>query len=257
MTSLRSTVLLVVFAVAACSGRAAENKSTGAAAAPAPAVAHVQTVAMQPSQGAQSVSGEVVETMDAANYTYVRVKTGSGDIWAATSQFPVKVGDRVTVPLESPMQNFHSQSLNRDFPIIYFASHIAREGEASMPADQNPHGGLAGGAGSATVTEAITPPAGGMTIAQLWADREKLGGRTVTVRGKVVKYNAGIMDRNWIHIQDGSGKASDKTNDLTITTKDATNLGDVITVNGTVTLNKDFGAGYSYVVMLENVAIQK
>lgn len=69
-------------------------------------------------------SGTVVETMDAANYTYVRVKTSSGDIWAATGKFKVAVGDKVSVSLEMPMENFHSNALKRDFPRIYFASRI-------------------------------------------------------------------------------------------------------------------------------------
>jgi hypothetical protein len=66
----------------------------------------------------RTVTGPVRETMDAASYTYVRVGTDKGDVWAAGPQFAVKVGDRVVVPLEMPMQNFHSQSLKRDFPVI-------------------------------------------------------------------------------------------------------------------------------------------
>lgn len=263
MTLSRTAALFaIVTSVAACSGRAADKPNTDSraeatpppAAALTPAVAHGASPAAQAAQ-VQAVTGAVVETMNASNYTYVRVKTDSGEVWAATSQFPVKVGDRVTVPLESPMENFHSQSLNRDFPLIYFASAIMREGETPAAPAGNPHGSAP--AAAPTVTEPIAPPPGAMTIAQLWADRAKLAGKKVTVRGKVVKYNAGILDRNWIHIQDGSGKPADKTNDLTLTTNDTTALGEVITVTGTVTLNKDFGAGYAYVVMLESAAIQK
>src|SRR5579884_3138461 len=169
---LKSAVAALALAAAACSGHAADQSKTATtadrAAAPTPAVAHASPAAMPPAQGAETVTGEVVETMDASTYTYVRVKTSSGDIWAATSQFPVKVGDRVTVPLESPMQNFHSQSLNRDFPLIYFASSIAKEGQPPAPG-ANPHGAMSGGAAqAATVTEPIKAPAGGMTIAQVW-----------------------------------------------------------------------------------------
>jgi hypothetical protein len=77
-----------------------------------------------------TASGTVVETMDASSYTYVRVKTATGDIWAASAQFKVKVGDKVTVPLNMPMQNFHSGTLNRTFPLVYFASRIELEGGA-------------------------------------------------------------------------------------------------------------------------------
>lgn len=264
MISYKPAVLFVLLlSAAACSGKASDH-SNAAQAAPAPApqaqpaegammpaAAHGSAASQAPQAGqsAQTVSGTVAETMNAANYTYVRVKTDSGEIWAATTEFPVAVGDRVTVPLESPMQNFHSQSLNRDFPLIYFASAIMKEGQA------NPH--AAAPAASATVTEPIAAPQGGMSIAQLWADRAKLAGKKVTVRGKVVKYNPAILDRNWIHIQDGSGKAADGTNDLTLTTNDPAALGQVITATGTVALDKDFGAGYSYKVMLENATVGK
>ena len=82
--------------------------------------------------------------MDAASYTYVRVKTDAGDVWAASGQFPVKVGDRVTVPIETPMKDFHSTVAEpRRFPMIYFASRIVKEGEAlpaAMPALTSSHG---------------------------------------------------------------------------------------------------------------------
>ncbi len=215
--------------------------------------------ASAPAHGApdrvETAVGTVAETMNAGSYTYVRVTSGSRELWAATSQFPVAVGDRVSVPLESPMQNFHSQSLNRDFPLIYFASHIDREG-APM-AGGSPHGSAAPGVAAATaVAEPIAPPAGGLSIEKVWSDRKALAGRTVTVRGKVVKYNAGIMDRNWIHIQDGSGKAADGTHDLTITTRGTTKLGDVIEASGTIGLDRDFGASYKYAVIIENGTIK-
>jgi hypothetical protein len=224
------------------------------AAAPAP------QAAMPPSTGgAKEITGPVLETMDASNYTYVRVSAASGDVWAASSHFDVKVGDRVVVPLEMPMQNFHSQSLNRDFPLIYFASFIRREGEPvpARASGQTPMSSHGAPVPKAEVTEPIAPPAGGSRIADVWANRKTLAGKSVTVRGKVVKFNGGIMDRNWIHIQDGSGKVEDKTNDLTITTSDTAKVGDVITVTGTVAIDKDFTAGYAYPVIIENAKIAK
>jgi hypothetical protein len=90
----------------------------------------------------------------------------------------------------------------------------------------------------------------------VWANRASLAGKAVTVSGKVVKFNGGILGRNWVHVQDGSGKAADGTNDLTLTTDATTRVGDVITVTGTVILNKDFGSGYAYKVMLESARIK-
>ena len=78
-------------------------------------------------QGAvETVTGEVAETMDASNYTYMRVKTAKGDVWVATAKTKVAVGEKVVVPLESEMRDFHSPSLNRDFPLIYFVTRYRR-----------------------------------------------------------------------------------------------------------------------------------
>ena len=64
----------------------------------------------------QSFAGKVAETMDAGGYTYVLVDAGTNKLWAAAPQFPVKQGDLVTVPGSEPMTDFHSKTLNRDFP---------------------------------------------------------------------------------------------------------------------------------------------
>jgi hypothetical protein len=208
------------------------------------------------------VTGPVLETMNAANYTYVRVKTDAGDVWAASGEFKVAVGDRVTLALEMPMENFHSQSLKRDFPLIYFTTRIGREGEvppamSGMMSAHSQADGVAAGAGpaAAQVTGPIELAPGGTTVANVWANRKALAGKSVTVRGKVVKFNGGIMGRNWIHIQDGTGAAADGTNDLLVTSDAAAKIGDVITVTGTVAIDKDFTAGYAYAVLVESAKI--
>ena len=200
--------------------------------------------------------------MNASNYTYVRVKTDAGDVWAASSEFKVAVGDRVTLALEMPMENFHSQTLKRDFPLIYFTTRVGREGEA-LPASPRHDVGARPGrrraaarAVTAQVTEPIQPAPGGTTVANVWANRKSLAGKSVTVRGKVVKFNGGIMGRNWIHIQDGTGAAADGTNDLLVTSDAGAKVGDVITVTGTVAIDKDFTAGYAYAVLIESAKIE-
>jgi len=232
-------------------------------------------MAAEPGQ-VETITGTVLETMDAQSYTYVKVKSGSRELWAASGQFKVAVGDTVVVPLETPMKDFHSPSLNRDFPEIYFTSRISRPGETAAPSVATPppmavahasgggamQGGGMGAHGSAgqsepiTVTEPIPQPAGGTTVADVWANRKALAGKTVTVRGKVVKVNAQILGRNWLHIQDGTGKADAGTNDLTVTTDTTVKKGDVVTVTGTVGVDKDFTAGYQYAVIVEGAKIK-
>jgi hypothetical protein len=94
---------------------------------------------------------------------------------------------------------------------------------------------------------------GGYTIQEIYAQRTKLAGKEVAVRGKVVKYNAQIMGRNWLHIQDGSGKEG--ANDLTVTTTTPAKLGDTVLVRGVLATDKDFGAGYKFGVILDNAQI--
>lgn len=254
MSHIRATALLALLtlgATGAC-GKSAEQPP----AAAQPPAGGAQAAA----PAAPTVTGPVLETMDAANYTYVRVKTDAGDVWAASSTFKVAVGDRITLALEMPMENFRSQTLNRDFPVIYFTTRIAREGEAlpSAPAMMPGHsqtGAADVRAASAQVTEPIPPAPGGTTVAGVWANRKALAGKTVTVRGKVVKFNGGIMGRNWIHIQDGSGAAADGTNDLLVTSDAAATVGDIVTVTGIVAIDKDFTAGYAYAVLIEDAKI--
>jgi hypothetical protein len=196
--------------------------------------------------------------MNAASYTYVRVKGDNGDVWAAAPEFPVKVGDRVRVSLEMPMANFHSASLNRDFPVLYFVTKISpadASDTAAAPPPPAMHGAPAGSA--ATVTTPMPAPPGGITIASLWADRKALAGKPVTIHGVVVKYNGGILGANWIHLQDGTGKTADGSHDVTVTTTDDVSLkpGDTILVTGTVALDKDIGAGYAYPVIVEHARV--
>jgi hypothetical protein len=110
--------------------------------------------------------------------------------------------------------------------------------------------------GVATPEVATTEaPAGGRSIADTWAQRASLANTSVTVRGTVVKVNNGIMGSNWFHLQDGTGKASDGTNDLTVTTDAVVTVGDVVTVTGILATKKDFGAGYSYEAIIEKATV--
>ncbi len=93
------------------------------------------------------------------------------------------------------------------------------------------------------------------TVAALYQEKAQLNGKHVQVHGKVVKVNNGIMHRNFLHLQDGTGGQG--TNQLTITSQDTANVGDEVVVTGTLAVDRDFGAGYTYPVILEKAAISK
>lgn len=201
-------------------------------------------------------SGIVLETMDAADYTYVRVDLDGEEIWAAAPHVEVAVGDRVTIPPGAPMQNFHSSSMDRTFELIYFVGEILPEG-AQPAMDQMPpgHPPIGGDGGSTGPVAAVEKAEGGFTIADIHARNSELAGREVAVRGTVVKVNRGILGANWLHIQDGSGDATTGTNDLTVTTQSLASVGDTIVVVGLLETNKDFGAGYRYQVIMTGARV--
>ncbi len=209
-------------------------------------------------------AGKVVETMDVDKYTYVQVDTGTEKIWAAAPKCVVKVGDQLVIPEGMPMTNYHSKTLDRDFDLIYFVtefqsgtgSPVAGEGAATgseMPAGHPP---MTGAAAPPNVDlSGLVKPEGGLTVAEIHAGKAELGDKEVTLRGKVVKYNAQIMSKNWLHVQDGSGDAAAGTNDLTVTTDVPAKVGDTVLVTGVLHLDKDFGFGYKYGVIVEDAKV--
>lgn len=96
---------------------------------------------------------------------------------------------------------------------------------------------------------------GGKTVAEIYAEKDALANQQVTVRGKVVKVNAGVMSMDWLHVRDGSGEEG--TNDLTVTTtaQPTPAVGDTVLVTGTVTTDKDYGMGYQYPVIIEQAQV--
>lgn len=207
------------------------------------------------------LTGTVVETMDAGGYTYVQLDAGAkGKVWVAGPSTQVRVGDTVGFSGGMLMEGFRSNSLDRTFDAIYFANAFRVEGGSGAAA-----GGADGtGAASKPADGPSTQPSGdvevkkaegGHTVAEVFAQADALAGSEVVLRGQVVKFNAGIMGKNWLHVRDGTGEAG--SNDLTVTTDASAQVGDVVVVRGTVATNKDFGAGYSYPVIVEDASLTK
>jgi hypothetical protein len=208
--------------------------------------------------GTAPIAGTVVSTSNAASYTYVEVDTGDAVVWAAGPRTEVKAGDRVFIPDGSPMPDFFSPSLDRRFELIYFASAIKVHGATpeAAPTGEGPHGAPVGNSGGAELDlSGIERPAGGLTVAEIVEQKAGLAGKEVTLRGKVVKYNPGIMGKTWIHVRDGTSGPGG-VNDVTVTTASASaSVGDTILVRGTVALDKDFGYGYQYDLLIEEANV--
>ena len=207
---------------------------------------------------ARNLSGKVVETMNAGNYTYVLLDTGTTKLWVAAPQFAVKVGDSLAVADAMPMPKFRSKTLMLEFEVVYFTGGVLVNGaapaagkSAELPKNHPPIGGAA--AQPALDLSGIKKAEDGKSIAEIHAGKTELKGRTVKVRGKVVKYNAEIMGKNWLHIQDGTGSAGN--HDLTVTTASQTKVGDTVLVTGTVATDRDFGGGYKYDLIIEDAKV--
>lgn len=232
------------------------GQTFGAMTASAPA----GNPAAAPSAGAKLLTGQVVETMNAGGYTYLRLKTDAGEVWAAVQQTTVKVGSPAAVNAQITLDNFKSQTLNRTFDHIVFgtvadpvAPQAAPQAAAATAAQH-----IAGGAAPiADVKVAKAEGANAKTVAELYAGKATLKDAPVTIRGKVVKFLPGIMGKNWIHLRDGSGSAEKGDHDVTVTTKDVVAVGEVVVVRGTVRVEKDFGAGYKYPVIVEDAKVTK
>jgi hypothetical protein len=240
-----------------------------AASSPAPQASSAAAAAAVPAPAAASdrISGTVVETMDSGGYTYVRLKTASGEAWAAVSQAKVERGAELTVVGAAWMENFESKTLGRKFDRILFGLLETAAGPATDAATLppgHPNTGALAPPGHPVPARAedvgpikVEKAAGGLTVAEVHAQRAKLAGQTVLVRGKVVKFSPAIMDRNWLHLRDGSGSAEKQDDDLTVTTKQTVAVGEVVLVRAKLSVDRDFGAGYVYKVILEDAQIEK
>jgi hypothetical protein len=202
-----------------------------------------------------TVQGEAVEVIDVDAYTYIRLKTKEGDKWVAVTRAVIKKGEAITVNGASLMPNFESKTLNRKFEKIWFGNLGGPAGKQAK-ADANPHGSAQPVAAS---TEKVAKATGAdaKTVAEVFGGKSALKDKPVTVRGKVVKVNAGVMGKNWLHLQDGTGKAADNTHDLIVTSQEVANVGEVVSVKGTVRTDVKLGSGYAYDVMVENATLAR
>jgi len=193
---------------------------------------------------------EVTEVIQGNNYTYLQVKENMMDKWVAVAKQEVNNGDVYYYDEALQMTNFHSKEIDRDFDVIYFVNQISR-----TPLNQQPAmgGGMPAHGGKVAANDAeveITKPEGELQIADVYADRADFSSKEFEIRGVVVKVNDQVMGKNWVHIQDGTGTGGNF--DLTITTQADVEVGDEVIFKGKLTLNKDFGAGYYYNLIMED-----
>jgi len=194
--------------------------------------------------------GKVIDKIPAKGYTYLQVTENKEDFWIAVPTMEIEIGETVYFSRYMVMEDFRSDNIDKSFDQILFVEDARK---SPTPDEMKKiHSGI-----QSTEKEdiKIEPISDGKTIQQIYSDKSNLNGEVVKVKGKVVKFNKQIMKRNWIHIQDGTG--TDDEFDLVMTSNQEVQVGDIITAEGKVVVDKDFGAGYFFPVMIEDVKIEK
>ncbi len=201
----------------------------------------------------------VNEVLPAKKYVYLNVNEGDKQFWIATGTMEAKVGETYFYKGGLLKTNFESKEYNRVFETVYLVTSMVAEkhgnntdkvniGDYSEPKKKTPTK-----VAIETHTDKVIQHKGSIKISELVTNQKKYEGKTVQLTGKCTKINAGIMNRNWIHLKDGSKDDFD----LVITSDVYVPEGSSITIKALVTLDKDFGAGYRYDLILENGVLIK
>ncbi|MDD3343053.1 MAG: hypothetical protein PHR87_05695 [Sulfurospirillaceae bacterium] len=193
--------------------------------------------------------GVVVDTLQGGGYTYLHIEDAKKKYWIAVEGVLIEKGMEVRFTEEMRVKNFESKSLHKTFDEIVFASNLQYRTKASTSANL------------ALITELVKhspyQQKDTVSIAEALNDRVKLAGKTIKIRGKVVKFSQNIIGRNWIHIQDGTG-IENEVGRIVFTSKDANvKVGDIVTAIGVVSVDKNFGSGYIYKIIVEDATFQK
>lgn len=212
-----------------------------------------QTTTVVSDYSNQGLAKQVLQT---SNYTYILVNEGSKEYWIAVSRMAIEEGQTVYFDQGAEMVDFHSKELDQDFASIFFVSVASLTPRKAGMNTTNPMQGSTPQKPELTKQDIKVERAeGSISIAELYNNKANYSGKTVKITGKVTKANPEIMSRNWYHIQDGT--SSGEFFDLTLTSSEMINVGATVTFEGVIAVDKDFGAGYFYPVIMENSKVVK
>jgi hypothetical protein len=195
----------------------------------------------------------VTELIQTSSYSYVKLKEGSKEYWAAVPRFEAKIGQTYYYNQAMEMKDFKSKELNRTFSSLWFMEAL---GDNPIPA-KNSRALTKNGRQMINRVPGISvkPADGGITLSKLMSDKSQFANKKVIISGQVVKFSPEIMNKNWVHIQDGTEASGEY--DLVVTTKEVVKVGDIVTFEGTIATDKDFGYGYKYDVIMEDAKTVK
>ncbi len=193
---------------------------------------------------------KVIDKIPAKSYLYLQVSENKESFWIAVPTMEIETGETIYFSKYMVMKDFKSDNIDRTFDELLFVEDARK---SSTPDEMKK---IHSGAMNIEKKDInIQPLKDGKTIQQIYSEKNSLRGETVKVKGKVVKFNKQIMKRNWIHIQDGTGSENDF--DLAVTSQEDVAVGDVVIITGKLSVDKNFGSGYFFPVIIEDAAIEK
>jgi len=198
------------------------------------------------SQTLMQHTGKVLEHMDSGGYTYMKIDEKGDSYWIAVSNIEISDGAHIRFEEQMWMDNFTSKTLNRTFKKLMFASHVTDAKAKRLPHMQPQHT-------TKEVTKSLYPLPGAQTVVELYHQGKTLNGKKVTLHGKVAKVSRMIMGKNWVHIVDGT-RTGENDRIVFTSTQTPPNIGDVVTAEGILASEKDFGYGYFYQVIVEEAS---
>jgi len=193
------------------------------------------------------------DLLQTSGYTYLLLTEGDKEYWAAVTRFEAEKGKTYYFKSGMEMKDFKSKELDRVFETILFVD------EFSDQPIQEKKAVAMSTKGRQTLERVegliVEPVSGGLKLSELFANKGSYAGKKVKVTGKVIKFSPEIMNKNWVHLQDGT--ESNGSYDLTVTTMEVVEVGATVTFEGVLALDRDFGYGYKYDVILEESKVIK
>ncbi len=210
--------------------------------------------AQNPTHSQSNIHEIVVEqVLQTTSYTYLLAKENGQSQWLALPKIEASIGETYYYQGGMEMRDFKSSELDRTFESVIFiqgvqsaeviqgGSGLSQETQKTIPQESEPV--------SEKLEIKIDPADGGISVAELLGNKESYANKIVKLRGKVTKFSANIMGKNWIHLQDGTEHSGEY--DITITSDMEAKQGEIVTIEGKITLDKDFGFGYFYKIIME------
>lgn len=199
-------------------------------------------------QAGDVYEGVVVDVLNGGGYTYLQIEDAKKKYWVAVGGVKIEKGTEVRFTEELRAKDFDSPSLGRKFDEIVFASNlqyrtkVPESGNLALISEQ--------------VKESPYKEKDTLSVKEAMQSCMTLSGKNIKIRGKVVKATPDILERNWIHIQDGTGEGSE-VGRIVFTSKELPKVGEIVTASGVVAVDKNFGSGYVYKIIVENSTFGK